>query len=66
MEPAVTAIELTGTVDERHELHADGVLPIQGRARVRVIVLSVNAGPKLSSYRRSNVEHPSVSCIALQ
>ena len=39
MEPALTAIELTGTVDERHELHLDGVLPIQGPARVRVIVL---------------------------
>jgi len=39
MEPALTAIELTGTVNERHELQLDGVLPIQGPTRVRVIVL---------------------------
>ncbi|MEI6451571.1 MAG: hypothetical protein WCP98_16725 [Actinomycetes bacterium] len=39
MEPALTAIELTGTVNERHELQLDGVLPIQGPRRVRVIVL---------------------------
>ena len=39
MEPTLTAIELTGTVNERHELELDGVLPIQGPTRVRVIVL---------------------------
>jgi hypothetical protein len=39
MEPTLTAIELTGTVDERHELQLDGVLPIMGPQRVRVIVL---------------------------
>jgi hypothetical protein len=39
MEPTLTAIELTGTVDERHELQLDGVLPILGPKRVRVIVL---------------------------
>ena len=39
MEPTLTAIELTGTVDERHELRLDDILPIQGPQRVRVIVL---------------------------
>ena len=39
MEPTSTAIELTGTVNERHELQLDDVLPIQGPTRVRVIVL---------------------------
>jgi len=39
MEPALTAIELTGTVNERHELQLDDILPIQGPKRVRVIVL---------------------------
>jgi len=39
MEPTLTAIELTGTVDERHELQLDDILPIQGPKRVRVIVL---------------------------
>lgn len=36
----MTAIEMTGTVDENHQLKLDGVLPIVGPKRVRVIVLS--------------------------
>jgi len=33
------AIELTGTVDENHQLHLDNPIPIVGPNRVRVIVL---------------------------
>ena len=36
----MTAIEMTGTVDENHQLKLDGVLPIAGPKRVRVIDLS--------------------------
>ena len=36
----MTAIEMTGTVDENHQLKLDGELPIAGPKRVRVIVLS--------------------------
>lgn len=36
----MTAIEMTGTVDENHQLTLDGVLPFAGPKRVRVIVLS--------------------------
>ena len=39
MESTMTAIEMTGTVDEHHRLQLDGVLPISGPRRVRVIVL---------------------------
>lgn len=39
MEATMTAIELTGTVDERHQLQLDDPLPISGPKRVRVIVL---------------------------
>lgn len=39
MENALTAIELSGTVDENQQLQLDTVLPIQGPKRVRVIVL---------------------------
>ena len=39
MDPTLTAIELTGTVNERHELQLDDILPIEGPKRVRVIVL---------------------------
>jgi hypothetical protein len=40
MEVPMTAIEMAGTVDENHQLQLDGVLPIEGPKRVRVIVLS--------------------------
>ena len=39
METALAAIEMTGTVDEQHQLRLDGVLPIPSPMRVRVIVL---------------------------
>ncbi len=39
MESTLTAVELTGTVDEQHQLQLDELLPIPGPKRVRVIVL---------------------------
>ena len=39
MESTMTAIELSGTVDENHSLQLDGPLPISGPKRVRVIIL---------------------------
>lgn len=39
METRFTAIEVTGTVDERNQLRLDEVLPVNGPRRVRVIVL---------------------------
>ena len=39
MEATMTAIEMTGTVDEQHRLQLDAILPIPGPRRVRVIVL---------------------------
>ena len=40
MENPMTAIEMTGTVDENHKLQVDGLLPFAGPKRVRVIILS--------------------------
>ncbi|MFO7684047.1 MAG: hypothetical protein R6X34_28785 [Chloroflexota bacterium] len=40
MEIPMTAIEMTGTVDEDSQLILDGTLPFAGPKRVRVIVLS--------------------------
>jgi len=40
MEVPMTAIEMTGTVDENHQLKLDGALPFAGPKRVRVIILS--------------------------
>ncbi|MCS6911148.1 MAG: hypothetical protein NZM11_11385 [Anaerolineales bacterium] len=39
MDTALTAIEVTGMVDEHHQLRLDRELPITGPRRVRVIVL---------------------------
>lgn len=40
MEIPMTAIEMTGTVDENSQLKLDGSIPFSGPKRVRVIVLS--------------------------
>ena len=39
METTMTAIEMTGRIDENHQLLLDGILPVPGPMRVRVIVL---------------------------
>lgn len=39
METTLTAIETTGVIDEHNQLQLDGVLPVTGPLRVRVIVL---------------------------
>jgi len=39
METRMTALELTGTIDEHCQLRLDTALPIPGPKRVRVIVL---------------------------
>ncbi|MAT98831.1 MAG: hypothetical protein CL608_16935 [Anaerolineaceae bacterium] len=36
----MTAVEMTGTIDEHNQLHLDDKLPITGPTRVRVIVLT--------------------------
>ena len=41
MEGTMTAIEMTGTVDEHHQLHLDGVLSISGPRRVRLMISTV-------------------------
>lgn len=39
MEATMTAVEMTGTIDEQHQLKLDEALPVTGPMRVRVIVL---------------------------
>ena len=39
MDTTLTAIELSGTVNEFHQLQLDNIIPISGPKRVRVIVL---------------------------
>ena len=40
MKTPMTAIEMTGTVDEHNKLRLDGVLPFSEPKRVKVIILS--------------------------
>lgn len=46
MEATLTAVEMTGTVNERRQLQLDDLLPISGPKRVRVIVLYSAAGDR--------------------
>lgn len=39
MQRIVKALDLTGTVDEKHQLHLDEPLPFMGPSRVRVLIL---------------------------
>ena len=39
MKLIVKALELTGTVDEKRQLHLDESLPLMGPSRVRVLIL---------------------------
>lgn len=39
METPMTAIEMTGSIDEHHQLQLDRPLPLSGPLRVKVIVL---------------------------
>ena len=39
MDEPLTAIEMTGTIDEHQQLRLDEALPVSGPKRVRVIVL---------------------------
>jgi hypothetical protein len=40
METPMTAVEMSGIVDENNQLRLEGSLPIKGPKRVRVIVLT--------------------------
>lgn len=44
METTMTALEVTGTVDEHRQLQLDELLPFPGPMRVRVIVLYPPSG----------------------
>jgi hypothetical protein len=40
----MTAIEMTGAIDEQRQLRLDGQLPVVGPARVKVIILYPSGG----------------------
>ena len=35
----IKAIEVSGEIDEQHQLHVDEPLPVSGPSRVRIIIL---------------------------
>lgn len=65
MDIPLTAIELTGTVDDQHQLRLDESLPISGPQRVRVIVLyPVNEEWSESEWLRSAAHNPAFADLA--
>jgi hypothetical protein len=65
METPLTAIELTGTVDEQHRLCLDEALPISGPQRVRVIVLySLNGERDEAEWLRAAASNPAFADLA--
>ena len=65
MEAPLTAIELTGTVDEQQQLQLDDVLPLSGPQRVRVIVLYSPADTgEESEWLKSAARSPAFSDLA--
>ena len=39
MDAPLTAIEMTGTIDEHHQLRLHGLIPVAGPKQVRIIIL---------------------------
>ena len=65
MEIPMTAIEMTGTVDEHSQLKLDGTLPFSGPKRVRVIVLStLNDEIDEISWLRAASQNPAFAFLA--
>lgn len=58
MESALRAIETTGTVDERRELHLGEPLPITATGKVRVIVLISEEDAEDSDWLRVAAANP--------
>ncbi len=65
MEEPLTAIELTGTIDEHHQLRLDAELPVSGPKRVRVIVLySLNGTWDEAEWLRAAARNPAFADLA--
>jgi hypothetical protein len=65
METPLTAIELTGTIDEQHQLRLDEVLPISGPQRVRVILLyPLNDERDEAEWLRAAASNPAFADLA--
>lgn len=61
---AIAAIETTGTVDERHQLHLDEALPLSGPQRVRVIVLYPSDDESETEWLRAAASNPAFNSLA--
>ncbi|MGB3683538.1 MAG: hypothetical protein WA990_13760 [Rubrobacteraceae bacterium] len=58
MESALRAIETTGTVDERRQLHLDEPLPVAAAGKVRVIVLISEEDAEDEEWSRAAATNP--------
>lgn len=65
METPLTAIELTGTIDEQHQLRLDEALQISGPQRVRVILLyPLNGEREEAEWLRAAASNPAFADLA--
>ncbi len=65
METPLAAIELTGTIDEQHQLRLDEALPISGPQRVRVILLYPRNGERdEAEWLRAAASNPAFADLA--
>ena len=61
----MTAIEMTGTIDENSHLTLDGPLPFSGPTRVRVIILSsIHEEIDETSWMQAASQNPAFSFLA--
>jgi hypothetical protein len=58
VESTLRAIETTGTVDERRQLHLDEPLPVGSSGKVRVIVLISEEDAEDSEWLRAAATNP--------
>ncbi len=64
MESTLRAIETTGTVDERRQLHLDEPLPESASGKVRVIVLISEEDAKDKEWLRAAATNPAFEFLA--
>ena len=58
METTMTAIEMSGTVDDQRHLNLDDLLPISGPRRVRVIVMYPHDEPDETEWLEAAARNP--------
>ena len=64
MDAPITAIELTGTIDEHHQLQLDEPLSIAGPTRVRVVLYPLDELWDETQWLRAAASNPAFADLA--